>query len=245
MCIRDSPPPPPPLRLVLIRTGRTDNTWSSRPVDRDPPPGAVRGSADVCGSQSESALDELAGGTARLQRDGDCERVARPGLSHSSSSLSSTSSSAAASAAAAAAAGGGGGGGQAGCLLARRPTSTYHHRHHHRHQPYCQRSHRPTPPQRPARTRATSLSGKHYLSTNINYKAVTIRPARLNCAVDRKLDDYCDKLVVERRSSEVLSTQLTDDCPVYRALSVQLSRAKSITRFDDRRTEAKFSKSGV
>jgi len=30
----------------------------------------------------------------------------------------------------------------------------------------------------------------------------------------------------------------TDDGPVYHALSVQLSRAKSITRFDDRHTEA-------
>jgi len=34
--------------------------------------------------------------------------------------------------------------------------------------------------------------------------------------------------------SEVLSTQLTDDGPVYHALGVHLSRAKLITRFDDR-----------
>jgi len=51
--------------------------------------------------------------------------------------------------------------------------------------------------------------------------------------------------VVERRSSEVLSTQLTDDGPVYHALSVHLSGAKSITRFDDRYDVAKFSESGL
>ena len=59
----------------------------------------------------------------------------------------------------------------------------------------------------------------------------------------RELNDYCDKLVDERRSSEVLSTY--DDGPVYDALSTQLSRAKLIARFDDRYTEAKFSKSEV
>ena len=36
-----------------------------------------------------------------------------------------------------------------------------------------------------------------------------------------------------------------DDGPVYHALSVHLSRAKLITRFDDRYAVAKFSKSGV
>jgi len=51
--------------------------------------------------------------------------------------------------------------------------------------------------------------------------------------------------VVERRSSEVLSTSLIDDGPVYHALSVHLSRAKLITRFDDRYAVAKFSKSGL
>jgi len=34
---------------------------------------------------------------------------------------------------------------------------------------------------------------------------------------------------------------LTDDGPVYHAPSVHLSRAKSITRFDDQYAEAKFS----
>jgi len=34
---------------------------------------------------------------------------------------------------------------------------------------------------------------------------------------------------------------LTDDGPVYHALSVRLSRAKLITRFDDRYAVAKFS----
>jgi len=38
---------------------------------------------------------------------------------------------------------------------------------------------------------------------------------------------------------------VTDDGPVYQALSVHLSRAKLITRFDDRYAVAKFSKSGV
>ena len=61
-----------------------------------------------------------------------------------------------------------------------------------------------------------------------------------------ELDDLCDKL---QRSSVgargVLSTQLTDDGPVYHALSVHLSRAMLITRFDDRYAEAKFSKSRV
>ena len=51
--------------------------------------------------------------------------------------------------------------------------------------------------------------------------------------------------MVERRSSEVLSTYLTDDGPVYHAVSVHLSLAKLITRVDDRNAVAKFSKSGV
>jgi len=38
---------------------------------------------------------------------------------------------------------------------------------------------------------------------------------------------------------------LTDDGPVYHALSVHLSRAKLITRFDDRYAVAKFSTSEV
>ena len=38
---------------------------------------------------------------------------------------------------------------------------------------------------------------------------------------------------------------MTDDGPVYHALSVHLSRAKLITRFDDRYAVANFSKSGV
>ena len=50
---------------------------------------------------------------------------------------------------------------------------------------------------------------------------------------------------VERRSSEVLSTKLTNDSPVCHALSVHLSRAKLITRFDDQYAVAKFSKSRV
>jgi len=56
-----------------------------------------------------------------------------------------------------------------------------------------------------------------------------------------ELDDYCDKLVVERRSSEVLSTWLTDNGPVYHAVSVHLSGAKLRTRFDGRYALAKFS----
>jgi len=43
----------------------------------------------------------------------------------------------------------------------------------------------------------------------------------------------------------VSSTQLTDDGPVYHAVSVHRRRAKSITRFDDPYAKAKFSKSGV
>jgi len=53
------------------------------------------------------------------------------------------------------------------------------------------------------------------------------------------------KPAVERRSSEALSTQLTEDGPVYHALSVHFRRAKLITRFDDRPIVAKFSKSRV
>jgi len=40
-----------------------------------------------------------------------------------------------------------------------------------------------------------------------------------------------------------LSTQLIDDGPVYHTLSVHPSRARLITRFDDRYAVAKFSKS--
>jgi len=42
-----------------------------------------------------------------------------------------------------------------------------------------------------------------------------------------------------------MSTWLTDDGPVYHALSFHLSRAKLITRFDDRYAVVKFSESGV
>ena len=51
--------------------------------------------------------------------------------------------------------------------------------------------------------------------------------------------------MVERRSSGVLSTQLTNDGPVYHALSVRLSRSKLITGVNDRYDVAKFSKSRV
>jgi len=37
-----------------------------------------------------------------------------------------------------------------------------------------------------------------------------------------ELEDHGDKQAVERRSAEVLSTYLTDDGPVYHALSVDL-----------------------
>ena len=53
------------------------------------------------------------------------------------------------------------------------------------------------------------------------------------------------KPAVERRSSDVLSTQLIDDGPVGHALSVHLRRAKLITRYDDRPIVAKFLKSRV
>ena len=46
---------------------------------------------------------------------------------------------------------------------------------------------------------------------------------------------------VARKKSDKYSTSR----PVYHALSVHLSQATSITRFDDRYTEAKFSKTGV
>ena len=41
------------------------------------------------------------------------------------------------------------------------------------------------------------------------------------------------------------AAELIDDGPVYHAVSVRLSRAKSITLFDDRYKKAKFSKSRV
>jgi len=43
----------------------------------------------------------------------------------------------------------------------------------------------------------------------------------------------------------IVNLWLTDDGPVYHALSVHLFRAKLITHFDDRYAVAKFSKSGV
>ena len=49
-----------------------------------------------------------------------------------------------------------------------------------------------------------------------------------------QFDVHCDKLAVERHSSEVLSTQLTDDRLVYHTLSVHLCRAKLMTYLDDR-----------
>jgi len=51
--------------------------------------------------------------------------------------------------------------------------------------------------------------------------------------------------VDECQSSEILSTQLIDDSPVYHALSVHLCQTKSIICFRNRYTEAKFLKSGV
>jgi len=54
-----------------------------------------------------------------------------------------------------------------------------------------------------------------------------------------ELDDHCGKPAVDHRRQQVLSTQLTDDGPVYHAWSVHLCR------FHDRYAEAKFSRSGV
>ena len=45
-------------------------------------------------------------------------------------------------------------------------------------------------------------------------------------------DSQCT--VVDRQSLEVLSTYLTDDSPIYYALSVYLFQAKLITRLEDR-----------
>jgi len=67
-----------------------------------------------------------------------------------------------------------------------------------------------------------------FVTTNISCR-VANWPVRQNRAVDRAW-----RPVVERRSSEILSTQLTDDGPVYHALSVLHCGAKLITRFDDR-----------
>ena len=69
--------------------------------------------------------------------------------------------------------------------------------------------------------------------------AVANWPARQNRAVDSTWRSVRWTIVVERRTS------LTDDGPVYHALSVHLSRAKLITRVDDRYAVAKFSSSGV
>ena len=44
--------------------------------------------------------------------------------------------------------------------------------------------------------------------------------ARNGIVLWTELDDHCDNLVVERRSSEALSTLLIDDGPVYHALRV-------------------------
>ena len=74
---------------------------------------------------------------------------------------------------------------------------------------------------------------------------LSLTDPRDGIVLQTELDDYCDKLVVDRLSSEVLSTQLIDAGPVYHALSVHLSRAKLITHFNNRYAVAKFSKSGV
>jgi len=57
-------------------------------------------------------------------------------------------------------------------------------------------------------------------------------PARQNRAVDRTWRSLRETTMVEHRSSEVSSTQLTDDDPVYHTLSVHLSRAKLIARLE-------------
>ena len=51
--------------------------------------------------------------------------------------------------------------------------------------------------------------------------AVANRP-RDRTVLQTELDDHCDKLLVERRSSEVLSTCATNGGAVYRSLSVHL-----------------------
>ena len=56
----------------------------------------------------------------------------------------------------------------------------------------------------------------------VQVSAVANWPARQNRAVDRAWRSLRQTTVVERRSSEVLSTQLTDDGPIYRAVNVAI-----------------------
>ena len=69
-----------------------------------------------------------------------------------------------------------------------------------------------------------------YSLHQLQYQLSLIDP-RDGIVLSTELDDHCDKQAVDRRSSDVLSTWLTDDGPVYHALSVHLSRAKLTTRF--------------
>ena len=62
------------------------------------------------------------------------------------------------------------------------------------------------------------------------------------------LMDHCDKLAVDRRTRrQVLSTQLTDDGPVYHAVNIHPCRANSLAHFNDRYRSDRneFSKYGV
>ena len=83
------------------------------------------------------------------------------------------------------------------------------------------------------------------IKITVNVSTVANKRARDGIGLQTELDDHCYKLRIaaERRSSEVLSTELTDDGPVYHAENVHLSPAKLITRSDGRCALAKYSKS--
>ena len=72
--------------------------------------------------------------------------------------------------------------------------------------------------------RSSRCQNSRILQQSKQASAVANSPARQNRAVDRAWRSVWKTIVVERRSTEVLLTQLTDDGPVYHALSVQLSR---------------------
>jgi len=79
---------------------------------------------------------------------------------------------------------------------------------------------------RPAAHLLTSDTCKHDQRSTLPKKTVSLIDPRDGIMLYTKLDDHCDKLAVDWRSSEILSSyKLTDDGPVYHALSAHLCRA--------------------
>ena len=89
---------------------------------------------------------------------------------------------------------------------------------------------------------ASTADAQHREVKSNKYQLSPIDP-RDGIVLLTELDNHCDKLQRSSVGARRYQLLLTDDGPVYHALSVHLSRAKLVAHFDDRYAVAKFSRS--